>query len=74
MHWFIFYIWDKVNERDNKYISDLLVTIIGILGERPVYRDMLDWAKLWNNPSWDTVGIELMASQLDPNFTRVLKV
>ena len=25
-------------------------------------------AKLWNRPSWDRVGIELMASQLNPNY------
>ena len=25
-------------------------------------------ATLWNRPNWDRVGIELMASQLNPNF------
>ena len=26
------------------------------------------WAKLWNGPGWDKVGIEFTGSQLDPNF------
>ena len=26
------------------------------------------WAKVWNGPGWDKVGIEFTGSQQDPNF------
>ena len=30
--------------------------------------DVHNWAKVWNGPGWDKVGIEFTGSQQDPNF------